>query len=168
MTEIVNRVAQSGIITIDLEDFLPGSDLLGFDLQPFLFQGLILKEKEFRQSLKDLDWEQFIDKQVAVFCSTEAIIPRWAYMLVATYLDGRASYYEQCNTEQLKHRVIAKKLAELDVEALRDKRVVIKGCGEVDVPAFAYMEITRLIKPLAKSIMYGEPCSTVPIYKKKK
>jgi len=168
LTEIVNRVAQSGIITIDLEDYLPGKEVVGIDLSEFLFKGLLLKEKEFRQALKELEWSQYEDKKVAVFCSTDAIIPRWAYMLVASYLDGKANYYAQCNTEQMQHRVIEQKLQGLNTEALRDKRVVIKGCGEVDVPAFAYMEITRLVKPIVKSIMYGEPCSTVPIYKKKK
>jgi len=168
LTEIVNRVAQSGIITIDLEDYLPGSEVASIDLSEFLFKGLLLKEKEFRQALKEVEWNQYQAKKVAVYCSTDAIIPRWAYMLVASYLDGVATYYAQCNTEQMQHRVIAEKLAELNLETLREKRVVIKGCGEVDVPAFAYMEITRLIKPIVKSIMYGEPCSTVPVYKKKK
>jgi len=168
MTEIVNKVAQSGIITIDLEDYLSGSEVLSLDLSQYLFQGLLLKEKDFRQSMKEMDWSQFADKQVAVFCSTDAIIPRWAYMLVASYLDGIAEYYQQCNTEQMQHHVIAKKLAELDLDTLKDKWVVIKGCGEVEVPAFAYMEVTRLVKPIVRSIMYGEPCSTVPIYKKKR
>jgi len=168
MTEIVNRVAQSGIVTIDLEDYLAGPEVASIDLSDYLFKGLLLKEKDFRLAMKEKDWGQLTGKQVAVFCSTDAIIPRWAYMLVASYLDGVAAYYQQCDTEQMEHRVIAQKLGTLDLETLNEKRVVIKGCGEVPVPAFAYMEITRLIKPIVKSIMYGEPCSTVPIYKKKR
>lgn len=167
MTEIVNRVAQSGIITIDLEQYLPGSSVLGFDISDYLFQGLLLKEKDFRSALKEFDWEQYKHKQVAVYCSTDAIIPRWAYMLVATYLDGIADYFAQCNLEDLQRLVAIQNIAQIDIESLRDQRVVVKGCGDVDVPAYAYMEVTRLIKPVVKSIMYGEPCSTVPIFKKK-
>lgn len=163
----VNKVAASGILTLDLENYLPGSEVVTFDLKEHLFMGLILKEKDFREALKNLDWSLYQDKYVAITCSVDAIIPVWAYMLVATYLQPVAKeVYVGTATEMQKH-LFLKNIAAIDVAEFLDQRVVIKGCGEVAIEPFAYAEITKRLRPVVKSIMYGEPCSTVPVYKKK-
>jgi hypothetical protein len=168
MSEVfVNKVANSGIITLDLENYLPTGETVTFDLKDHLFMGLILKEKDFREALKNLDWSAYEQKNVAVTCSVDAIIPVWAYMLVATYLQPVArEVYVGTAAEMHKH-LFLKRIAAIHPDDYMDQRVVIKGCGEVPIDNYAYAEITRLLKPVAKSIMYGEPCSTVPIYKKK-
>jgi len=165
---IVNKVANSGLITLDLEAYLPqGNEIQGFDLKDHLFMGLILKEKDFREALKNLDWSVYQDKNVAVFCSADAIIPVWAYMLVASYLEPVAkTVYVGSTVEMYKHLVL-KNLGSIDPSSFADQRVVVKGCGDVNIESYAYAEVTRILRPVAKSIMYGEPCSTVPIYKKK-
>ena len=164
---IVNKVAGSGITTLDLEQYLPNEPVSGFDLKDHLFMGLILKEKDFREALKNKNWQEFEHKNVAIFCSVDAVIPVWAYMLVVTYLQPVArSIFVGTEAEMQKH-LFLKNLATIDTAAFTDQRVVVKGCGEVTIEAFAYAEITRLLRPVAKSIMYGEPCSTVPVYKKK-
>ena len=165
--KIVNRVAESGLITIDLEEFYPLEEKKSFDLKDYLFQGLLLKEKEFREALRNLDWEEFRDKNVAVFCSADAIIPVWAYMLVATYLQAVAMNIVFGDKKTLIATLILKNLSAISGEDLIDKRVVIKGCGDLEIPEAAYIEITIKLRPFVKSIMYGEPCSTVPVYKKK-
>lgn len=162
---IVNRVAQSGLITIDLEFFFPKNPIINFDLKDFLFMGLILKEKEFRAALKAHDWEQYRQKNVAILCTADAIVPYWAYMLVAAYLSPVAHFFLYGNSDMLLTHLYLKQLSDIDVEAFRDKRVVIKGCGEKPIPPAAYAEIARLLQPVVKSLMYGEPCSTVPILK---
>lgn len=169
MSEVfVNKVANSGLITLDLEKYLPVGTTTTFDLKDHLFMGLILKEKDFREALKNLDWTIYEGKNVAVTCSVDAIIPVWAYMLVATYLEPVAKdMYVGSETEMQKH-LFLKNLASIDTAQFSEQRVVVKGCGDVPIGNFAYAEITRLLKPVAKSIMYGEPCSTVPIYKKNK
>jgi hypothetical protein len=168
MSEVfVNKVAQSGIITLNLEDFLP-AEVITFDLKDHLFMGLILKEKDFREALKNLDWNAYQDKNVAVTCSVDAIIPVWAYMLVATYLQPVAkNVYVGTVAEMTKHLFLLNLNLNLNLSDLAEQRVVVKGCGEVPIGEYAYAEVTRLLRPVAKSIMYGEPCSTVPIYKKK-
>jgi hypothetical protein len=165
--EIVNKVAESGLVTVDLEAFYPKEEIAVFDLKDYLFMGLILKEKDFRAALQQLDWNQYKDKYVAVFCSADAVIPMWAYMLVASYLEPQAKEIVFGNTDELRRQVMMKSIQQLNIDEFADKRIVIKGCGDVPVGEFAYMEITRRLRPIAKSIMYGEPCSTVPIYKKK-
>src|SRR5687767_4509853 len=167
MEEIVNRVADSGIITLDLEQFYPKGEIAVFDMKDHLFMGLILKEKDFRAALHELDWEKFRDKNVAVTCSADAIIPVWAYMLVASYLQPVAKEIVFGDEEKLVQTIISKNMSELNTSDYTDKRVVIKGCGEIKIPDAAYMEVTAKLRPVAKSIMYGEPCSTVPIFKKK-
>ncbi|SFN79979.1 Protein of unknown function [Chitinophaga sp. YR627] len=167
MEEIVNKVAQSGIITLDLEDYYPKEELVPFDLKPYLFMEMILKEKDFRTKLQELDWEQFRNKNVAIFCSADAVIPFWAYMLVMTYLESVANFAAFGDTKQVHQTQFMKSLGAIDVNEYVDKRVVIKGCGDKGAGEAAYVEITRLLKPVVKSLMYGEPCSTVPIYKKK-
>ena len=162
---IVNRVAQSGILTLNLEDFFPNTEIALFDVKDYLFMNMILKEKDFRKALKELDWSIYADKMVAIFCSADAIVPVWAYMLVATKLDGVAKNVAFGGKEVAESFLFKETLQQVDVEKYRDKRVVIKGCGDKCVPPFAYVEIARLLKPVVKTLMYGEPCSTVPIYK---
>jgi len=164
---IVNKVAESGLITVDLEKYYPRGEVVVFDMKDHLFMGLILKEKEFRESLKSLDWEKYRDKNVAVTCTADAVIPVWAYMLVASYLQPLSKEVVMGNEKELHKVIFLKNLSSIDVNAFVDKRVVIKGCGEVPIEDFAYLEITKLLRPVVKSIMYGEPCSTVPVFKKK-
>jgi Protein of unknown function (DUF2480) len=168
MSEVfVNKVANSGLITIDLEQYLPVGEITVFDLKDHLFMGLILKEKDFREALKNLDWSVYQDKYVAITCSVDAIIPVWAYMLVASYLQPMGKDVFTGSAEEMQKHLFLKNLSTLNKEEFTDQRIVIKGCGEVPIENFAYTEITKLLRPVAKSIMYGEPCSTVPIYKKK-
>jgi hypothetical protein len=167
MEEIVNKVAQSGLLTLDLEDYYPQEETAVFDLKQYLFMELILKEKDFRASLQSLDWEQYRGKNVAIICSADAVIPFWAYMLVMTYLEPIANYAAFGSKEEVFRTQFMKKLQAIDLQAFTDQRVVVKGCGDKGAGEAAYVEITRLLRPVAKSIMYGEPCSTVPIYKKK-
>ena len=164
---IVNKVAGSGLITIDLEKYLPAGAPVTFDLKDHLFMGLILREKDFREALKNTDWEPYAGKNVAIICSVDAIIPVWAYMLVTAYLQPVAGEIYVGTAEELYKHVVLKNIAAIPVEEYTDQRVVVKGCGEVPIDQYAYAAITALLRPVTKSIMYGEPCSTVPIYKKK-
>ena len=164
---IINKVAESGLITLDLEQFIPEKDVVLFDLKDYLFMGLILKEKDFRNALQVLDWQQYLDKYVAVTCTADAVIPVWAYMLVGVNLQPIARDVFFGNEEELKKQVLLKNVQQLDVSGFADKRIVVKGCGEVPIGDYAYLEISKKLRPVAKSIMYGEPCSTVPIFKKK-
>ncbi len=165
--EIINKVSQSELLTIDLEKYFPEGKIVMFDLKPFLFMELILKEKDFRTAIQNLDWSQYKDQLVGVYCSTDAVIPVWAYMLVASYLEPFAKEIIQGNEDQVIRQLLLKRINAIDPEDYKNKRVVIKGCGEKPIGEFAYLEITRLLRPVVKSIMYGEPCSTVPIYKRK-
>lgn len=165
--EFVNKVAESGLISFDLEEFYPKGEIKTFDLKEYLFMGLILKEKDFRAALLTTDWEQYNQVFVAITCSADAVIPMWAYMLVASYLQPIAADIVFGDEKKLISTLLLKNLAAVKGEEYLDKRVVVKGCGEVDIPETAYVEITNKLRPFVKSIMYGEPCSTVPIYKKK-
>ena len=164
----VNKVAESGIITIDLENYFPAEEIVLFDMKDYLFMGLILKEKDFRQALKELDTAVFSNKVVAITCSADAVIPMWAYMLVSGLLQPVAREIIFGNEETARKQRLLKNIGTINVNEYTDKRVVIKGCGEKPVPEEAYVEITKLLRPVAKSIMYGEPCSTVPVFKKEK
>jgi hypothetical protein len=164
---IINKVAESGIITLDPEKYFPKEDVVLFDLKDYLFMGMILKEKDFREALKNTDWNQFQGKSVAIVCSADAIIPVWAYMLIASFLQPVAKKIWMGPAEELNKQVFLKNIDSIDLDELTDKRIVIKGCGETPIPDYVYMELTRLLRPIAKSIMYGEPCSTVPVFKKK-
>jgi hypothetical protein len=164
---LVNRVAESGIITLNLEDYFPTAPIATFDMKDYLFRGLILREKDFRAAAAAHDWSQYAGKNLALFCSTDAVIPLWAYQLVAVAV---APYVQLlvCGTVDnliLVHYI--QTLGKLDLTQFQDKRVVVKGCGERPVPAAAYTEIARLLQPVVKSLMYGEPCSTVPLFKRK-
>jgi len=165
--KIINRVAESGIITINLEAYLPEeSDVVAFDLKSYLFMELILKEKEFRTSLKELDLTPFQKKTVAVYCSADAIIPMWAYMLTSATLQPAASRIIFGNTAQATSQILLENIRSIQTDEYRDKRVVIKGCGEKFIPAEAYLEITNCLLPVVKSLLFGEPCSTVPVFKR--
>ncbi len=166
--EIINKVALSGIITLDLEEFYPQGERVLFDIKDLLFQGLMLREKDFREFVKNEDWNKYKDKYVALICSADAIVPTWAYMLLATHLEPYAKKIVFGNLETLETILYNEILGKLNVNDYKDSRVVIKGCGHLPVPKAAYVEIARLLRPVAKSIMYGEACSTVPLYKKSK
>lgn len=166
--EIVNRVAKSGIQTIDLADYFPAEEIVVLDMKDWLFHGLILKEKDFREKLDTHDWMQYAQKNVTITCSTDAIVPLWAYMLFATRLTGIAAQIAFGTEEEFLSQHYRQALTGFSPADYADQRIVIKGCGEKPVPASAYVEITRLLVPYAKAIMYGEPCSTVPVYKKPK
>jgi hypothetical protein len=167
MDTIVNKVAESGIISLDLADYIPrDEELMAFDLKPFLFREMILREKDYRAALQTHDWEQYRGKQVAIQCSVDAIIPMWAYMLAANYLQPVAAYVYFGGTEELKKEILLKRIEAINANEYADKRVVVKGCGDIAIPESAYVAVTNVLRPVAKSIMYGEPCSTVPIYKK--
>lgn len=164
---IVNRVEASGLITINLEAFYPKEPIKIFDLKDYLFRGLIIKEKEFREALKNTNWNEFENANVAVTCTADAIIPVWAYMLVATYLQPFAKNIVLGNEEKLTEIILLNNINSIDVEEYKEKRAVIKGCGDIKIPDSAYFAITNILLPHVKGIMYGEPCSTVPVYKRK-
>lgn len=164
--EIINRVANSGLISLDLEDYYHKGERVVYDLKENLFQGLILREKDFREFLKSHDWSSYEGKNVAITCSEDAIIPTWAYMLLTLYLEPFAANIVFGDLEQLEEKLFFDALARIDVESFRGKKVVIKGCSKYPVPISAYVEITRLLKPVVQSLMFGEPCSTVPLYKR--
>lgn len=169
MDVLVNKVAESGILTLNLEQFLPEqSSVKVFDLKPFLFREMILREKDFRAALPLHDWEQYRGKYVAILCSTDAIIPMWAYMLVASMLNGIALSVFSGTGEQLAERLLLDNIESIDIANYHDKRVVIKGCGDIPLPESAFIAITYKLQPVVKSLMYGEPCSTVPVFKRKK
>ena len=164
---LVNRIAASGLITLKLEEFFPEAEIAKLDLKGYLFRELLLKEKDFREAMAAHDWEQYEGKILLVYCSTDAILPMWAFMLVASYAAPYAKDVFQGEEKDYFQAYYTKTLAELDVEKYRDERIIIKGCTDnKPIPANAYLELTKRLRPLAKSIMYGEPCSTVPIYKK--
>ena len=164
--EIVNKVAESGLLTLDLEAYYPKQETMAFDLKDFLFMGLILKEKDYRAALIATDWTLYQNKNVYITCTADAIIPMWAYMLATSYLQPVAKEIVFGDEKKLIETVLLKKIAAININEFEDKRIVVKGCGELSIPEIAYVEITNRLRPVAKSIMYGEPCSTVPIYKK--
>ena len=164
---IINKVAQSGLVTLDPALFYPKGERVIYDIKDNLFHGLMLKEKDFREFIKAHDWSQYTGKYVAVTCTADAIVPAWAYMLLATKLAPYALEVVFGNNELLETVLFLKNIANHNFEQYRDQRVVIKGCGEIDVPVSAYVELTKIMTPITKSLMFGEPCSTVPIFKRK-
>ena len=164
--EIINRVAASALEELNLENHFPKQEIVTFDLKPFLFMELILKEKDFREKLQNTDWSVYEGKIVAVTCTADAIIPVWAYMLVASNLPLAHTVVFGDEQAALKE-VFLKNISAIDINEFADKRVVVKGCGNLPVGEYAYLEITNKLRPVVKSIMYGEACSTVPIFKKK-
>jgi hypothetical protein len=163
--EIINKVTQSALLTLDLEQFFPKEKIQLFDLKPFLFMELILKEKDFRAALMATDWTIYKDEIVGIYCSADAVIPVWAFMLVTAYLQPHAKEVIMGDEATVLRQLITSRIQSINPDEYKDKRVVIKGCGEKPIGDFAYLEITKLLRPVVKSIMYGEPCSTVPVYK---
>ncbi len=166
MSEFVNKVAQSGIITLNLEDYYPAGEIKLFDMKDYLFMELMLKEKDFREALKQLDLTPYEGKIVALTCSNDAIIPVWAYMLVTSILEPVAKEIVFGDEAFAAQAILIKNISALDKAPYDDQRVVIKGCGDLPIKEAAYIEITKQLRPHARSIMYGEPCSTVPVFKK--
>lgn len=164
---LINRVAESGLITLNLEDYFPKENIASFDLKPHLFMELILKEKDFRETCKNFDWSQYQGKNLLVYCSADAIIPTWAYMLVVTHTAEFTKNIFQGTEEEFLKAHYFSVIKNLDPETFTGKRIVIKGCANKPVPAEAYLALTQKLLPHAQSIMYGEPCSTVPIFKKR-
>jgi hypothetical protein len=162
----VNKVAESGIITLNLEDYYPKNEVALFDMKDYLFMELILKEKDFREKLKALDVSIYQDKIVALTCSADAVIPMWAYMLVASALQPVAKEIVFGTEKETTEKILLENIGKITTEEFTDQRVVVKGCGELPISESAYIEITKRLRPVAKSIMYGEPCSTVPVFKK--
>jgi hypothetical protein len=164
---IINKVAQSGLVTLDPAQFYAPGDRVVYDITDNLFHGLMLREKDFREFVKTHDWTQYEGKNVAVTCTADAIVPAWAYMLLANRLAPYAREVVFGDAEVLETVLFVKEISRLDVEQYRDQRLVIKGCGDTPIPVSAYVELTKKLTPVAKSLMFGEPCSTVPIYKRK-
>ena len=163
--EIVNKVSNSGLVTIDLEEFYSEGERVLLDVKPLLFQELILKEKDFREFIKNEDWTKYKNKLVAITCTNDAIVPTWAFMLLSLALEPHAKKIVFGSLEQLEIVLFEEALSKMDCSAYKDARIVIKGCGANPVPINAFVKLTIVLKPFAKSIMYGEPCSTVPLYK---
>jgi len=168
MTEkpLINRVSNSSLITINLEKFFPSEEVAIFDIKAYLFKELILKEKDFRAALKTHDWSSYRGKTLLVYCSSNAIIPVWSYMLVSAYASTYANQVFQGDAAAYYQTAFTKALEKMDWSVYEGKPIVIKGCSDKPVPPSAYMDLTRLLQPFARSIMYGEPCSTVPIFKR--
>ena len=163
---IVNKVAQSGLVSLDLADLYPAGERFFYDIKDNLFHGLMLKEKDFREFIKGHNWESYAGKHIAIGCSADAIVPTWAYMLLASKMAPFAKTVVFGDLKLLETILFERELSKMDIEKYRDQRVVVKGCGEIAVPDSAYIDITVKLSSVAKSIMYGEPCSTVPIFKR--
>lgn len=166
--EIVNRVAQSSLIDFDLERYYDHSARVQIDIKDQLYNGLVLKEKDFRDFVKANDWSAYKGKSVAVYCSEDAIIPTWAYMLITSALAPYVKNLVFGDLTHLENHLFQQALSKIDINEFKDQKVIIKGCGNYPVPAYAYVEISRLLLPVVSSLMYGEACSAVPIYKKPK
>lgn len=167
MSEIVNKVKESGLIQLDLAAFKPRLPIQEIDLASNLWQGLILKEKDFRTWIKEHDWDHYKDSLVFIHCSADAIIPVWAYMLVSSQLNDRGIFNVVGNKDELLKQAIIHSIQQVDLSEYRDGRIIIKGCSDIPFPAFAMTELVKYLQPVAKSIMFGEPCSTVPVFKRK-
>jgi hypothetical protein len=165
-TEIINKVANSGLVTLDIADYYVEGERILYDLKQNLFMEAILREKDFREFLKQHDWSQYHGKHVAIICSVDTIIPAWAYMLLATKIAPYATTVIKGDLEALESYLFSQELAKKDFSVYKDIKIVIKGCGDLPIPDSAYLEITQKLLPYAASIMFGEPCSTVPVYKK--
>ncbi|GGI56141.1 DUF2480 family protein [Winogradskyella haliclonae] len=166
--EIINRVANSKLQVVDLEDFYPEGKRIAFDIKDWLFEGLVLREKDFRKHVAEHNWSQYQNAYVALYCSTDAIVPDWAYMLISLQLQDIAKLSVIGNLDHLESIIYAHIISELDTSAYKDMPVIIKGCSNKPVPANALVLLSQKLKPVAKSIMFGEACSSVPLYKRKK
>lgn len=166
--EIVNRIANSKLITFNLEDYYPEGERVLFDVKDWLLEGFVLRESEFREQAKNHDWSQYEGKFIALTCSSDAIIPAWAFMLLATYLQPYAKKVITGDLETLETVLYTEAILKMDVSDLRDKPVIVKGCAHKPVPKNAYLLLIEKLQPVVKSLMYGEACSSVPLYKKPK
>lgn len=167
-TEIINRVAGSSLVSLDLETYYHPGQRVVYDLKDNLYMGLILKEKEFRAFLKEHDWSQYAGKNVAITCTEDAIVPTWAYMLLTLQLQPYANTVVFGTLSDLDEKLYFDAIATINPEDYRDAKVVVKGCSKVPVPTAAYVELTRRLQPVVQSLLFGEPCSTVPLYKRPK
>ncbi len=165
--EIINRVANSGLITIDLADYAPNLEILELDLKQFLFEGQILKEKAFRSSIKNFDFSKYKNKTTAILCSSNCIIPMWAFMLVASELNNITSEFYSGNKDSVFQKLFLKNIENINPIKFKDKKVIIKGCSQISIEEIFYITITKKLKNHVASLMFGEACSAVPIYKKK-
>ena len=165
--DIVNRVANSSLITFNLEDYYDKNECVTYDIKDNLFNGFVLREKDFSAFVKENNWSKDQDKNMAIICSSDAIVPTWAYMLLVSAIEPFAKNVIFGSLDKLEQFLFQNALAQIELTEFEGERVIIKGCGKYPVPEFAYVEITRLLKPVAKSIMYGEACSAVPVYKSK-
>ena len=168
MDEIVNKVKKSGLVQLDLADFKPTSPIELIDLKDNLWQGLALKEKDFRAFVKDHDWSQYKDKAIGVYCSADAIIPTWAYMLVISKLQQEDVPAFVGDKDVVEKELIKQNIDAINIDKYKDAKLIIKGCADIADPAYTMSELLKKLQPVASSIMYGEPCSTVPVYKKPK
>jgi hypothetical protein len=167
MAEIVNKVKDSGLIQLDMAEFKPSISIMGIDLTEQLWQGLVLREKDFRSWISTHDWSAYDHTAVYIFCSSDAIIPTWAYMLIGSELSKFSVYFLVGSKIDLEKRLIEREIQNLDLSKFKDQRVIVKGCSDIPHPDFASTALVAHIRPVVKSLMYGEPCSTVPIYKKR-
>jgi hypothetical protein len=168
MDQIINKVSESGIITFNLEDYYPAEEeVFKIDLKDLLFQGLILKEKDLRDWVKQFDPEKVKHKYVWITCSTDAVIQTWAYMLIAQKLCTTATKVILGSNLKMVEEIIEHKISQLDLDRFNDQRVVVKGCSKKQIPDSLYVYVTNTLTPIVKSLMFGEPCSTVPLFKKK-
>lgn len=164
--EIINRVANSKLVTIDLDNLYPKGERIALDIAQWLFQGLIVREKEFRNSLKEQDWQKYKDKYVALYCSTDAIIPGWAYLLITTYLQPYARLTIKGSIENLDSLLLNEVINDLEISKFQDKPVIITGCSKHPIPETSYLLLLQKIMPVARNVLYGEACSSVPLYRK--
>lgn len=167
MDGIVNKVQESGLISIDLATYKPTQSISGIDISEQLWQGLVLKEKDFRSWIKEHDWATYKGSAIYIHCSADAIVPTWAYMLIGSKLGEQGVEYIVGTKEDLEKKLIVDRIHQDDIKDYIDGRIIIKGCSDISSPEFAMMELVKFLQPVAKSIMYGEPCSTVPVFKRK-
>lgn len=165
--DIINRVAKSKLVTLNLEDYYPTGKRMQLDIKDWLFEGIVLREKDFRSQVKNHDWQQYQDTYVAIHCSTDAIVPAWAYMLVSLSLEAVAKKTVLGNLDLLETSLYQDIISNLDISEYKDKPVIVKGCSKKPVPINAYLMISNKLKSVAKSVMFGEACSSVPLYKRK-
>ena len=163
---IENKIANSGLITLDLEKLIP-QNIVFFDIKEYLFRGLIVKEKDFREALKHIEWSQYQDKYAGILCSSDAIIPMWAYMLITMYLQPFALSVHVGDENTVKEQLLLKAIELLNTDDYKNEKIIIKGCSDITLSGAAFAAITQKLLPVVKSLMYGEACSTVPVYKRK-
>jgi hypothetical protein len=164
---IINKVAESGLVTLDLGELIPEVEVVAFDIKPLLFREMLLREKDFRAALKLVDWTAYAGKVVGITCSSDALLPQWSWMLVASYLQPVAARVILGDKHQVERVLAEEALSKIDAEQYRDQRVVVKGCGDRETPTVAFTLLVLKLQPVVRSIFFGEPCSTVPIWKRR-